>query len=279
VENLGTQAETPSNQQLLDWLAVDFMDSGWSLKKLQRLIATSAAYRQSSNVTPELLAKDPDNRLIARGPRYRVDAELVRDIALAASGLLTGKIGGPSVYPPAPALLFQPPASYAPKTWNVEQGPDRYRRALYTFRFRSVPYPVLQAFDAPNGEMACVRRSRSNTPQQALATLNEPLFVESAQALAARTLKEGGATDRDRVGYAFRLCTARVPSNAEATVLLDLLAKEDRRLADGWLSAIDAAGLKTGTAAVPGDSTPRRLAAWTVVTRVILNLDETITKE
>jgi hypothetical protein len=279
VENLGTQAETPSNQELLDWLAVEFMDSGWSLKKLQRLIVTSAAYRQSSNVTPELLAKDPDNRLIARGPRYRVDAEAVRDIALAASGLLTDKIGGPSVYSPAPALLFQPPASYSPKTWDVELGPERYRRALYTFRFRSVPYPVLQAFDAPNGEMACVRRSRSNTPLQALTTLNEPVFVESAQALAARALKEGGPTDRDRAAYAFRLCTARVPSQAEIDVLLALLAKEDRRLADGWLSALDLAGLKTGAGAVPGDSTPRRLAAWTVVARVILNLDETITKE
>ena len=279
VENLGTQAETPSNPQLLDWLAVEFMDSGWSLKKLQRLIATSAAYRQSSNVTPELLAKDPDNRLIARGPRYRVDAELVRDIALEASGLLTEKIGGPSVFPPAPALLFEPPASYAHKTWNVDTGADRYRRALYTFRFRSVPYPALQAFDAPNGEMACVRRARSNTPLQALTTLNEPLFVESAQALAARALKEGGPTDRDRVAYAFRLCTARVPSPAEADVLLELLAKEDRRLADGWMNALDIAGLKMGSAAVPGDTTPRRLAAWTVVTRVILNLDETITKE
>jgi hypothetical protein len=161
----------------------------------------------------------------------------------------------------------------------VEQGPDRYRRALYTFRFRSVPYPALQAFDAPNGEMACVRRSRSNTPLQALTTLNEPVFVESAQALAARALKEGGPTDRDRAAYAFRLCTARVPSQSEIDVLLALLAKEDRRLADGWLSAIDLAGLKTGVAAVAGDSTPRRLAAWSVVARVILNLDETITKE
>lgn len=279
VENLGTQAEAPSNQELLDWLAVEFMDSGWSLKKLQRLVATSAAYRQSSNVTPELLSKDPDNRLIARGPRYRVDAEVVRDIALASSGLLTDKIGGPSVYPPAPAVLFQPPASYSPKSWNLEQGPDRYRRALYTFRFRSVPFPVLQAFDAPNGEMACVRRARSNTPLQALTTLNEPLFVESAQALAVRALKEGGATDRGRVAYAFRLCTARVPSAAEVDVLLALLAKEDRRLADGWLSALDLAGLKAGVNALPAGSTPRRLAGWTAVARVILNLDETITKE
>ncbi|HUB78236.1 MAG TPA: PSD1 and planctomycete cytochrome C domain-containing protein [Bryobacteraceae bacterium] len=278
VENLGTQAETPSNQELLDWLAVEFMDSGWSLKKLNRLIATSAAYRQSSNVTPELLTKDPDNRLIARGPRYRVDAEVVRDIALEASGLLTDKIGGPSVYPPAPSLLFEPPASYAHKTWNVAEGPDRYRRALYTFRFRSVPFPALQAFDAPNGEMACVRRARSNTPLQALTTLNEPVFVEAAQALAARTLKAGG-TDRDRVAYAFRLCTSRVPTKAESDVLLSLLAKEDARLADGWLSAPDLAGLKPGAGSVPAGATPRRLAAWTAVARVILNLDETITKE
>src|SRR5262249_23523049 len=149
VENLGTQAEAPSNQELLDWLSVEFMDSGWSLKKLQRLIVTSAAYRQSSKITPELLSKDSDNRLISRGPRFRADAEIARDLALSARGLLDPEIGGPSVYAPAPAFLFQPPASYAPKTWATAEGKDRYRRALYTFRFRSVPYPALQAFDAP----------------------------------------------------------------------------------------------------------------------------------
>jgi hypothetical protein len=138
-ENFGTQCEPPSNQELLDWLAVEFMDSGWTMKKLHRLIVTSSVYRQSSSMSAELLAKDPDNRLLARGPRLRVEAELVRDIALAASGLLNAKVGGPSVYPPAPAVLFQPPASYAPKTWATAEGPDRYRRALYTFRFRSVP--------------------------------------------------------------------------------------------------------------------------------------------
>jgi hypothetical protein len=280
VENLGTQAETPSHPELLDWLAVEFMDSGWSLKKLHRLIASSATYRQSSNARPELLAKDPDNRLLARGPRYRVDAEIVRDIALSVSGLLNDRVGGPSVYPPAPEFLFQPPASYAPKTWSSSQGPDRYRRALYTFRFRSVPYPVMQVFDAPNGEMSCVRRARSNTPLQALTTLNEPLFLESARAFAARALKEGGSSDRDRASWAFRLATARVPTAAEVEVLLQLLQKEDRRLADGWLSASEVAGLNTGTAAaLPPDTTPRRLAAWTVVARVLLNLDETISKE
>ena len=269
------------NQELLDWLAVEFMDSGWSLKKLHRLIVTSAAYRQSSFVPPELLARDPDNRLLARGPRFRVDAELVHDIALAAGGLLNPEVGGPSVYPPAPALLFQPPASYAPKTWKPADGPDRYRRALYTFRFRSVPYPMLQAFDSPNGEMACVRRTRSNTPLQALTTLNEPLFVESARALAVRVLKEGGASDQDRVAtcHTFRLCTARRPTPEESDVLIKMLAKEDQRLSDGWINARDLTGLGANPSALPAGTTPRRLAAWTAVSRVILNLDETITKE
>ncbi len=279
-ENLGTQCEPPSNQQLLDWLAVEFMDSGWNLKKLHRLIATTSVYRQSSNISAESLASDPDNRLLARGPRFRVDAELVHDIALAAGGLLNPEVGGPSVYPPAPAFLFQPPASYAPKTWKTAQGAERYRRALYTFRFRSVPYPTLQAFDAPNGEMSCVRRARSNTPLQALSTLNEPLFVESAQSLAMRTIKEGGNNDRDRLAYAFRLCTARRPSAAETDVLIKLLAKEDQRIADGWIDAQQLAGLHAELKVpLPAGATPRQLAAWTAVSRVLLNLDETITKE
>jgi mono/diheme cytochrome c family protein len=245
-ENFGTQCEPPANQALLDWMAVEFMDSGWSLKKLHRTIVLSSAYRQSSVVTPELLSRDPDNRLIARGARLRVDAELVRDVALSASGLLNPQVGGPSVYPPAPSFLFEPPASYSKKTWKSAEGPDRYRRALYTFRFRSVPYPALQAFDSPNGESSCVRRSRSNTPLQALTTLNEPLFVEAAKALAERTLKEGGATDEQRIAYAFRRCVARPPTREETAVLLNLLNKQKN---------------------------------WTAVSRVILNLDETITKE
>jgi hypothetical protein len=273
-ENLGTQCEPPVNQDLLDWMAVEFMDAGWSLKKLQRSIVTSATYRQSSAAAPEMLAKDPDNRLLARGARLRVDAETVRDIALAASGLLDPTIGGPSVFPPAPAFLFLPPASYSPKSWKPSEGAEKYRRGLYTFRFRSVPFPMLQAFDAPNGEMSCVRRTRSNTPLQALTTLNEPLFVESAQAFARRVLKEGGAEDRERLNYAFRLATARTPSPVEAGVLLELLAKEEKRIAEGWVSAQEIAGK-----APTGEIAPTRVAAWTVVARVVLNLDETITKE
>jgi hypothetical protein len=279
-ENFGTQCDPPSHPELLDWLAVDFMDSGWSLKRLNRMIVMSATYRQSSNVTPELIAKDPSNRLLARGPRFRVDAELVRDIALEASGLLNPEIGGPSVHPPAPAFLFVPPASYAVKYWTEDHGTERYRRALYTFRFRSTPYPILQAFDAPNGDSSCVRRARSNTPLQALATLNETLSVEAARALALRTLREGGQTDADRISYAFRLCVARKPSTEEQRVVLALLQKQEQRLATGWLSARDLTGFGVSDESpLPGNFTPNDWAAWTAVSRVLLNLDETITKE
>ena len=274
-EDLGSQAEAPSHPELLDWLAVEFMDRGWSLKRLHRLIATSATYRQSSSASPEEYARDPDNRLLARGPRHRVDAEIVRDIALAASGLLNPEVGGPSVYPPAPEFLFEPPASYGPKVWATDTGPDRYRRALYTFRFRSVPYPALEAFDAPPGEASCVRRSRSNTPLQALVTLNEPLFLESARALARRVLAEGGESDRARLGYAFRLCVSRGPTEEEAAVLLGLLDRQARRFASG---EIDPEGL-IADEEPPEGSSPAELAGWTAVARVLLNLDETISKE
>ena len=279
-EDLGKQSESPSHPELLDWLAVEFMDRGWSLKAMHRLIVTSATYRQSSRVSPALLARDPYNRLLARGPRFRVEAEVVRDIALAASGLMNPKVGGPSVYPPAPEFLFLPPVSYGPKNWYEAKDDDRYRRALYTFRFRSVPYPVLQNFDAPNGDISCVRRTRSNTPLQALTTLNEPLFLESAQALALRTLSEGGLTDGQRLTYAFRRCVARRPSLQETTELLSLLRKQKQRLAEGWTSPWDLAGFDASkTPKMPTGVTPVQLAAWTVVSRVLLNLDETITKE
>jgi mono/diheme cytochrome c family protein len=283
-ENLGTQCEPPTHPELLDWLAVEFMQSGWDVKHMQRLIATSAVYRQASKVTPELLEKDPYNRLLARGPRFRVDAEIVRDIALAASGLLNADYGGPSVYPPAPAFLFVPPASYSVKIWREDKGPARYRRALYTFRYRSVPYPVLQTFDAPNGDSSCIRRARSNTPLQALTMLNEPLFMESAQALAAKTLREAGSGNQQRLAFAFRRCLGRDPSADEAAEMLSFLDKQEGRLRDGWLSAPDLAGLhgkdtKEILALVPKGSTPVDLAAWTAVSRVLLNLDETITKE
>jgi mono/diheme cytochrome c family protein len=279
-EDLGTQAETPSHPELLDWLAVEFMDRGWDMKAMQRLILTSAAYRQSSNVTPALYEKDPYNRLIARGPRFRVDAEVVRDIALEASGLLNDKIGGPSVFPPAPAFLFLPPASYAPKTWVESKGADRYRRALYTFRYRSMPYPMLDTFDAPNGDSACVRRARSDTPLQALTTLNEPIFIETARALALKTLREGGANDDGRITYAFERCVARKPNQRELTELNSLLDKEKQRYGEGKLNPWDLlADDPDHHPTLPAGVSPADAAAWTLVSRVMLNLDETITKE
>jgi len=279
-EDFGKQSETPSHPELLDWLAIEFMERGWSLKAVHRLIVTSATYRQSSKVTPELYGRDPYNRLLARGPRFRVEAEIVRDIALAASGLLNPKVGGPSVFPPAPEFIFLPPASYGLKMWNEAKDADRYRRAVYTFRYRSVPYPVLQNFDAPNGDLSCIRRARSNTPLQALTTLNEPLFVEAARALALRTVKDGGQTDEQRLTYAFRRCLARMPTAPEADELLSLLNRQRERFIAGELNPWNlATNDPDKPLPLPKGTTMEQLAAWTAVSRVLLNLDETITKE
>jgi hypothetical protein len=283
-EDLGTQGEPPSNPALLDWLAVELMDHNWSIKHIHRLIVESSTYRQSSLVTPQLLERDPANRLFARGPRYRVDAELVRDVALSASGLLNPTLGGPSVFPPAPEFLFKPPASYGLKTWDVATGPDRYRRGIYTFRFRSVPYPMLQNFDAPTGEVACARRARANTPLQALTTLNEPLFMECAKALALTLVKEGGSNDSDRLTTGIRRCLSRKPRGDELQVLQAFLERERLRFArsdaDPWLLLADGQKSKQNIAAqLSAGTSPNELAAWTAVARVMLNLDETITKE
>jgi hypothetical protein len=294
-EDFGMQADTPSHRELLDWLACEFMeptnvvgDEGqtarplvpWSVKHLHRLVVLSATYRQSSKFTPELQARDPYNRLLARGPRVRVEGEIVRDVALAASGLLETNVGGPSVYTPAPAFLFTPPSSYVSFPWKDATGPDRYRRALYTFRRRSTPYPMLQTFDTPNGDVSCVRRARSNSPLQALTSLNETLFIECAQALARRMATEGGASDAERVGYAFRCVLSRPPTAREQQEMLGLIDRQRRHISEGWVSANQ---LATGTNAVPADlpksTTPTQLAAYTVLSRVLLNLDEAITKE
>lgn len=279
-EDFGTQSPAPSHRELLDWLACEFMNRGWDTKAMHRLIVTSATYRQSSHVTSELYARDPYNRLLARGPRQRIDAELVRDHALAASGLLNPEVGGPSVYAPAPDFLFKPPASYGPKTWTEAKGPERFRRALYTFRFRSVPYPMLQTFDAPNGDFSCVRRAKSNTPLQALTMLNEPLFMESAQALALKTLQEGGVTDDSRITYAFRRVLTRPPTDSERSELKSLLRRQKDHIAEGWVNASELATGKTEIPThLPEGTTPTQWAAYTVVSRVLLNLDEAVTKE
>lgn len=278
-EDFGVKGSPPSHPELLDWLTVEFMEHGWSVKHLHRLIVHSAAYRQSSNITPAALERDPENRWLARGPRLRVEGEIVRDIALAVSGLLNPQVGGRSVMPPAPEFLFQPPASYAPFPWVNATGPDKYRRGIYTFRRRSTPFPMLQSFDTPNGDAACVRRLRSNSPLQALVSLNEPVFVECAQQLARVTLSEGGGSDDSRLTYMFRRTLARPPSPEELRELRGLLERQSRRLADGWLNPAEIASADGKIPAdLPRGTTPTQLAAYTLVGRVLLNLDETITK-
>jgi len=277
-EDFGTRAAIPENRDLLDWLAVDFMEHGWSQKHLIKTIVTSATYQQSSKASPALLERDPRNHWLARGPRFRADAEVVRDIALSVSGLITHKLGGPGVIPPVPKNLLDDNFVY-PEYWTATVGPDRYRRTLYGFRKRSMPDPAMSTFDAPNGDLSCARRQRSNTPLAALTGLNETIFVEAAQALALRILREGGPDDVQRANFAFRLCTARSPAAAERDEILALLRSRRQRLAEGWLSAREIA---TGDSAklpnLPSNATPQDAAAWTLVARVLLNLDETITK-
>jgi hypothetical protein len=281
-EEFGTQGEKPTHPELLDWLAVEFMEPAnqkpWSLKHLHRLIVTSATYRQSSKVTPELLKVDPDNKLLARGARFRVDGEIVRDIALSASGLRSPKIGGPSVFTPAPEFLFQRPVSYGPFDWIEAKGEDRYRRALYTFRRRSTPYPALTVFDAPVGEASCVKRARTNTPLAALTALNETIFVECARALGKRIVVEGGKTDAERLTYAFRLCVARKPTKDELAILQTLLDKNRTRFEEGEANAAEIATGSKDTEK-PDGFTFADWGAYTLVARVLLNLDETLTKE
>jgi hypothetical protein len=277
-EDFGTRAPSPVYRELLDWLAVDFMDHGWRQKQLIRTIVTSAVYRQSSQATPTLLERDPRNAWLARGPRFRADAEVVRDIALSASGLLVNKLGGPGVIPPVPQNVLDYNFTY-PAYWKPAAGQERYRRTLYGFRKRSMPDPVMSNFDGPNGDFACARRTRTNTPLAALTSLNEPIFVEAARALALRILREGGADDARRIDHALLLCVSRPARPGERETLLALLQSTRRRLAEGWLNPRE---ITTGDPAklpeLPDGATPQDAAAWTLVARVLLNLDETISK-
>ncbi|MBP6819937.1 MAG: PSD1 domain-containing protein [Acidobacteria bacterium] len=275
-EDFGMRCDEPPNLKLLDWLAVEFMDSGGSFKHLHRLIANSAVYRQSSNVTPQLKEKDPTNSLLARAPRLRVESETIRDIALAVSGLLSHKIGGPSVYPPIPdGVLSLGYGSAMP--WPTSKGEDRYRRGMYTFWKRNVPYPSMLVFDQPIGDFSCTRRLRSNTPLQALTTLNDQTFVEFAQGLGLRMWKEGGSSDKEKMIYGFRLCTGRKPTKSELKALMKLLADQrpifkGRTAAAVYVSSSDLSEL-------PEDIDLQKIAPWAMVARVLLNLDETLTKE
>ncbi len=271
LDDFGTRGEPPSHPDLLDWLAVTFVNKGWSQKAIHRLIVTSATYRQSSDVPLSLLDRDRENVLLARGPRFRLEAELVRDLALAASGLLTPTVGGPSVYPPQPEGVTA--LAYGGPGWPTSTGPDRYRRGLYTFTKRTAPYAAFTTFDAPTSEVTCTRRERSNTPLQALTMLNDPVFIEAAQALARRIvaeLPEGNA--EARAARAFRLCLSREPDASELAAILDFYEAQRDRIAAGELDAETLAGTAES-------DNPVELAAWTTVSRALLNLDETITVE
>lgn len=273
-EEFGSQGDPPSHPELLDWLAVELVESGWDLQHLLRLMVTSATYRQSSRVTPELAASDPDNRLLARGPRFRLSAEMIRDQALAAGGLLSPKRYGPPVKPLQPRLGLS--AAFGSGTdWETSMGEDRYRRAIYTTWRRSNPYPSMATFDAPNREVCLVRRERSNTPLQALVTLNDPVYIEAAQALAARMMTAGG-TPEDRATLGFRICLTRKPSDAERAGLVSLYERSLSRFRNEPSRAASMAAVNP--ADIPAGMDTAALAAWTVVGNVLLNLDEVLMK-
>jgi hypothetical protein len=279
-EDFGVQGELPVHPELLDWLATEFVRSGWDIRAMQRLIVTSATYRQESKVTPALVDRDPENRLLARGPRLRLPAEMIRDTALAASGLLNPAIGGPSVLPYQPEGLWEELAfgdGFSAQSYVQSSGADLYRRGMYTFWKRTAPPASMATFDAPDRETCTSRRAQTNTPLQALVLMNDPAYVEAARALAKRTLLGGGRHDRSRVTYAFRLATARQPSNREADVLRDLL----RQRREGFARDRQAAAALVAVGESPRNRNldVAELAAWTTVTSVILNLDETITKQ
>ena len=266
-EDFGYQGEPPSHPELLDWLAVEFVKQGWSLKKLHRLIVTSATYRQSSRVTPELLAKDAENKWLARGPRGRMDAEIIRDSTLLAAGLLSTKIGGPSVYPPQQEGVSE--VAYGGGKWTASAGEDRYRRGLYTFIKRTAPYAMLTTFDAPTGEACIARRDVSNSPLQALTLLNDVVFMEAAQALGKKLSSEPG-TVGERIASLFRRSLARPPTAAETAMLAKFFDTQKARFISKELDAKAVAGEG------PGDANER--AAWTTLARAIFNLDEAVTK-
>jgi hypothetical protein len=268
-EDFGFQGSLPTHPQLLDWLAVEFRSTqAWSVKRLHRLIVTSATYQQSSRVTPELLRVDPNNELLARGPRLRLEAEAVRDSLLAVSGLLSRKLGGPSVFPPQPANITTE-GTYGQLAWKVSEGLDRHRRSLYTFSKRTAPFAMLATFDGPSGEACVVRREISNTPLQALTLLNDVMFLEASQELG-RLFAHDTRDEVARLRSLVERCLARPPSDTELRLLREFLHAQRSRLAAGELDAATLAGTDVSNAS--------EIAAWSLVARVVLNLDQMITK-
>jgi cytochrome c553 len=274
-EDFGIQGEPPSHPELLDWLATEYVRLGWDTKKMLKLLVTSAAYRQSSRVTPELAKRDPDNRLLARGPRVRLSGEAIRDQAMFASGLLSPKLYGPPVQPPRPNFGLS--AAFGSSTdWQPSAGEDRYRRGLYTRWRRNAPYPSLTTFDAPERTVCNIRRLRTNTPLQALVTLNDPVYVEAAQGLARRIVKDGGDTTAARVTFAFRTVLTRPPTEKETQRLTALYAQARALYERDPAKALAMATRPLGPA--PQSADVADLAAWTVVANVLLNLDETLAR-
>ncbi|MEY2429615.1 MAG: hypothetical protein QOJ40_2500, partial [Verrucomicrobiota bacterium] len=268
-ENFGLQGEPPSHPELLDWLALEFVKRGWSQKATHKLIVMSATYQQSSSVCPELLERDPENILLARAPRSRIEAELVRDYALVASGLFSPKVGGPSVYPPQPAGVSTD-GSFGALDWKTSEGPDRYRRGLYTFSKRTTPYAMTATFDGPSGEACLARRERSNTPLQALTLLNDEVFMECAQALG-RAMADQDGDENALAETVFRRCLVRPPTDDERKKLISFYHLQLARFSKGELKAEEIAGKNKSKKL-------NEQAAWTTVARAMLNLDETITK-
>jgi hypothetical protein len=273
-EDFGTQGALPTHPELLDWLAVELVDRGWSTKQLHRLIVTSSTYRQSSRVTAELLERDPENAFYARGARFRLDAEAIRDHALAASGLLSDAMGGPPSYPPQPENHWRV-TGVVDNTYRTSSGPERHRRGLYTIWRRSAPYPSFVAFDATDRSQCLVQRSRTNTPLQALTLMNDPAYVEIARGLTDRVLADRPSEDLEgRLTYAFLLCLAREPTDRELETLFDVFSRQFERYSADPASAARLLGIdREGSGA---DLVER--AAWFGVASLLLNLDEMITR-
>ncbi|MFN9464995.1 MAG: DUF1553 domain-containing protein, partial [Planctomycetota bacterium] len=275
-EDFGGSGEYPSNPELLDMLAMEFIESQWDVRAMLKQIVLSKTYRQESRMTPELKLKDPENRYFARGPRHRLSAETIRDNALAISGLLVRKVGGPSVKPYQPAGLWEDVTVERRGKYVADTGEGLFRRGMYTFWKRTCPPPAMVSFDAPNREVCVARRSRTNTPLQALVLLNDPTYIEAARVFASDVLKSGGNDQLARLNYAYRKALARDIRPEEVPAMQELLElarsdfAEDSKRVDAYLSV--------GTVGISGEIPKLELAAWTVACSAILNLDETITK-
>jgi hypothetical protein len=276
-EDFGSQGEFPSHPELLDWLAVDFRESGWDIKRLLKQIAMSATYRQDSKVSPEWSRHDPQNRLLAHGARFRLQSEFIRDNVLVLSNLLVNKMGGPGVKPYQPPGLWKEVGLGGKPEFVQDHDESLYRRSLYTYWKRSAPPPNMQIFDAPTREKCAVRRPRTNTPLQSLVLLNDEQFVEASRSFAQRVIKEGGETDIERANFAFELATARLPRDVELDVLIEVLQEAKIRYRDDPPAAT--ALISIGEAARDEQLDAAEHAAWTVVVNVISNLDETLTRE